>query len=83
MVKPIIKKMKSYIFKIIALPINIHNSFKKGSLSPGLGAVKKQGSCRFRAALCCTAKLISSSFQQREPKKNPVLESGRQIHPQQ
>lgn len=51
MIKPILKKMKAYTFRITALPINIHNPVSKVSLSPALRAVKEQESGRFRAAL--------------------------------
>lgn len=65
-----------------ALPINIHNPFKKGSLSPGLRTVKEQESDRFRAALYHTAKSMPSSLWQTQLRKRSAWESGRKIHPQ-
>lgn len=68
MIKPILKKMKAYTFRITALPINIHNPVRKVSLSPALRAVKEQESGRFRAALPSSlrahSKLIPSELTQ-------------------
>lgn len=51
--------MKTYTFRITTLPVNIHNPFRKGSLSPALWAVKEQETSRF---LSCTAKFSPSSL---------------------